>query len=347
MPRTRTTPTRPLDIERIFPELAAYRRTTTRLHPRPGNPGPRDSSIGGPLLWPRDEPWPMCTEPHDRAHGHRMADVHRERRILAEAWTRTPAPGETAGPTDEERELLQSLCEGRHAPWLADTDPIPMLALAQLHRRDIPGLPAGPADTDLLQILWCPFDAHGSGYEMALHLRWRRSEEVTEILADQPEPPVVGFRGYVAEPCVLHPEQVVEHEYVELLPEDLQERIEEWEERLAEQAESESGEGAEPLDYDSDFSVAPGWKVGGYTHWNVTGPAHLVCACGQEMAPLLTIDSGERKGRDCSWVPMEERAAGWTHGCSTPTEVVVGRWSTMCVFACPADPAHPHQHCVQ
>nr|BEK63072.1 hypothetical protein KPHV_02990 [Kitasatospora purpeofusca] len=46
---TRTTPERPVDVERLFPELARYRRTATRLHPRPGAPGARDSSVGGPM----------------------------------------------------------------------------------------------------------------------------------------------------------------------------------------------------------------------------------------------------------------------------------------------------------
>lgn len=36
---TRTTPPRPRDVETLFPELAAHRGTTTRLHPQPGAPG--------------------------------------------------------------------------------------------------------------------------------------------------------------------------------------------------------------------------------------------------------------------------------------------------------------------
>lgn len=53
---TRTTPPRPVDIEAVFPALAAHRRTATRLHPRHGVPGAEDSSVAGPLLWPADEP---------------------------------------------------------------------------------------------------------------------------------------------------------------------------------------------------------------------------------------------------------------------------------------------------
>nr|WP_203723015.1 hypothetical protein [Streptomyces coelicoflavus] len=44
--------------------MAPLARTATRLHPRPGAPSPQDSSVGGPLLWPADEPWPHCDGPH-------------------------------------------------------------------------------------------------------------------------------------------------------------------------------------------------------------------------------------------------------------------------------------------
>ncbi|MFI1064583.1 MULTISPECIES: hypothetical protein [Streptomyces] len=50
-------------MEAVFPELTGTAREVTLLFPRAGSPGPRDSSIGGPLLWPAAEPWPMCAEP--------------------------------------------------------------------------------------------------------------------------------------------------------------------------------------------------------------------------------------------------------------------------------------------
>ncbi|MFB8396714.1 hypothetical protein [Streptomyces yangpuensis] len=53
----------PFDVEAVFPELTGTAREVTLLYPRAGEPGPGDSSIGGPLLWPADEPWPMCAEP--------------------------------------------------------------------------------------------------------------------------------------------------------------------------------------------------------------------------------------------------------------------------------------------
>ncbi|MFD7915301.1 hypothetical protein ACFV30_32075 [Streptomyces sp. NPDC059752] len=53
----------PFDVEAVFPELTGSAREVTLLYPRAGRPGPGDSSLGGPLLWPADEPWPMCAEP--------------------------------------------------------------------------------------------------------------------------------------------------------------------------------------------------------------------------------------------------------------------------------------------
>ncbi|MFB7465220.1 hypothetical protein ACFCZ1_17315 [Streptomyces sp. NPDC056224] len=53
----------PFEVESVFPELAGTAREVTLLYPRAGQPGPGDSSIGGPLLWPAGEPWPMCAEP--------------------------------------------------------------------------------------------------------------------------------------------------------------------------------------------------------------------------------------------------------------------------------------------
>lgn len=133
---SRTTPPRPLDVEALFPELATHRGTTTRLHPRPGGPDVAASSVGGPLLWPVDEPWPVCTEPHSRARGRRPADIHRRRQILASAWLRESNPG----PTNEERQLLEELDQKHRIQENAATDPLPLIGVAQLHRRDIPDL---------------------------------------------------------------------------------------------------------------------------------------------------------------------------------------------------------------
>lgn len=58
------TPEPPIDVAAEFPELAPYARTTTRLHPRRGEPSVFMSSMGGKPLWPADEPWLTCPGPH-------------------------------------------------------------------------------------------------------------------------------------------------------------------------------------------------------------------------------------------------------------------------------------------
>ncbi|MEU4091811.1 hypothetical protein [Streptomyces sp. NPDC026673] len=341
---SRTTPPRPLDVEALFPELSAHRGTTTRLHPRPGRPDVATSSVGGPLLWPSQEAWPVCTESHGHARGRRPADIHRRRQILAAAWRRETDPG----PTDEERRSLEELDRRHRVEGAAVTDPLPLIGLAQLYRKDIPDLAAGPDGCDLLQVFWCPFDAHGpGGHGMLLDLRWRRSWEVTQVLTEPPQPQVVGFEGYVPEPCVLHPEQVATYPFAGLLPEDLCARIDAWEESLEEAAEESADEDTAAVGYQYDLSIPPGWRVGGFASWHTTDPAPMDCpTCTTPMHLLLTVDSSEWDGGSGSWTPLEERGLP-PHPHAAPTEVTVGRWGELNIFACPGNPAHPHRWSVQ
>jgi hypothetical protein len=320
---TRTTPERPVDIEEVIPELSEYQGVSTRLHPRRGTPSPEESSVGGPLLWPADEPWPQCTEPHKRRSGERVSEVRRARELLA------------TGPTEEEYELLRSFRRGKHAPWLTDTDPIPLMPVTQLYTRDVPGLTL-PGDADLLQLFWCPFNAHGQERNVGVHLFWRSAADVTEVLADQPEPVVVGRAGYVPDPCVLHPEQVKEHQWGHLLPLPIRARLDEW----------EDWEDEDAVSYQFDLSIPPGWKVGGFAPWPVTGPQEVVCHCGQPMDLLLTVDSREWDRGTRSWVPIEDRDVADTDA-NTPTSVVVGRNGRLMIFVCPADWSHEHRVVLQ
>jgi hypothetical protein len=338
---TRTTPARPVDIEALFPQLSAYRAIGTRLHPRPGTPSAKQSSVGGPFLWPADEPWPVCVEPHPRDTGVRPRDVRERRRILAEAWSRPPGAEGRRGPTDEEIAQLTALEATHQVPGLQDTDPIPLLPLAQLFTHEVPGL-EGPAEHDLLQILWCPFDAHGDGrHDLSVHVSWRKSAEVVQALDNPPEPEVVGYEGYVPEPCVFDPEQVLEHQYAELLPDELRERIDAWDEQQEEEAEEAEEE--EWVAYQYDLSIPPGWKVGGFASWHVTGPAQLTCECGRTMKLLVTIDSKEWDNGTRSWVPVEDRALIDTMDANIPTHITVGRGGSLRIFVCPIDPTHPHR----
>lgn len=106
------------------------------MHPEPAHPGPYDSSIGGPLAWPADEAWPACPGGHHLKHRppHRPGDVRGERSATAFAhhggitWDEIPA--DTA--------------------W-------PVLQVMQVYARDVPWYDGFPQGTDVLQVLWCPF----------------------------------------------------------------------------------------------------------------------------------------------------------------------------------------------
>ncbi|MFE3662851.1 hypothetical protein ACFXOR_07740 [Streptomyces sp. NPDC059164] len=51
----------------VLPELAPYARDAVVLHLERAEPDCRSSSIGGPLLWPGDEPWPACSSPDENS----------------------------------------------------------------------------------------------------------------------------------------------------------------------------------------------------------------------------------------------------------------------------------------
>ncbi|WP_328723610.1 hypothetical protein OHT52_04365 [Streptomyces sp. NBC_00247] len=355
---SRTTPQRPLDVEAAFPALADHRRTATRLHPRHGTPTVRESSVAGPMLWPADEPWPVCTTAHPKGTGHLLSDVRLRRRIVEDARGRDH--------TEEERRLLDGMTRGAHAPDLRDDAPLPMLAVAQLFAEDVPDL-VGPGGHDLLQVFWCPFEVHGAGRTIDVVLRWRRSAEVAAVLSPQPEPTVVGRPECVPTTCAVHPEQVLEHEYFGLLDEELQEEVSAWEEELAEDAREDTdgssfssashatyeeyeaamaAAGAEEPDgpdYMSDLSIAPGWKVRGFASWHLTEPAPVDCpVCGAAMPPLLTVDKWECDGASRSWLPHEDQDAHSDPRVIDPVGVYLGR-GLMRVHTCPVDPAHPHR----
>ncbi|MEU2622819.1 hypothetical protein ABZ642_32635 [Streptomyces sp. NPDC007157] len=101
--------------------------------------------------------------------------------------------------------------------------------------------------------------------------------------------------------------------------------------------------------YDADFAVAPGWKVGGFARWGVTGPQELVCSCGSPMELLLAIGSAEWEGVRGSWTPLGEATSAGAEGAAarTPTRVVVGRGGSLLVFVCLGDPAHGHRVSLQ
>jgi hypothetical protein len=322
---TRTTPPRPVDIVSVFPELANHARTATRLHPRPGSPGLHDSSIGGPLLWPADEPWPMCTEEHEPSEFMTRPDDERRKRRIRDA-----ARGRSYTP--EERAELQAIETESGEPTTPPEGPMPFMGFAQLYARDVPDL-VPPPDADVLQVLWCPWDHDKEHYCPTLLLRWRKAADVADVIDPQPEPEFMEYGNYLPNPCVLHPEQVVEYQYIDFLPPGLQTRLREWEE--------ETGN-----DYQFELSIASGTKVGGWSSWHLTDPYPMVCECGADMELLLRIDGFEWDS-DQSWRPLEEDRFDDPYLFSQPTGIIIGRGYGLWVFTCPVSYDHPHRLSMQ
>ncbi|WP_437066077.1 hypothetical protein [Streptomyces sp. enrichment culture] len=336
---TPVTPPRPVDVAAVFPQLAPLARTATRLHPRPGAPTCRDSSVGGPLLWPADEPWPHCDGPHvvdGMNPALSPADVRLERQIRAASRGRSLTP--------QEREALERIRPPRTYPLRLAVQSyegsIAMLPVAQLYARDVPDLRT-PDGADLLQVLWCPFDHPIMPRTV---LVWRSAATVTDILTTPPEPPAMQFDSYLPEPCLLRPEQVTEYpDFLELSAE-LQERIRQW--NVPQAAE----EDMDPWTYyDCVLSNAPGWKVGGWPAWASTDPIPRPCPeCGTETEILLTIatfEEGDDEAR--SWSPSEDPAARPSSGAEhfdpgRPTAVQIGSGYRQQLYVCPAAPEHPH-----
>ncbi|MFD8642632.1 hypothetical protein ACFV14_20285 [Streptomyces zaomyceticus] len=326
---TRTTPERPVSVGAVLPELAPYRGRTTRLHPRPGRPGMRDSHVGGPMLWPYGDPWPVCSESHQpETEGCAPDDIRNAR---------------AAGTRSESR------------PWpytgtSQEGGPAPFVGLAQFFRRDIPRLAPGPDDADLVQLFRCPF-THTSHLERRYHLRWRRAaetERAERFLVSPPEAPLLRRENELPQPCVLHPEEVDTYPWAEgdTLPAPLIDLIDAWDDAQA------AEHGPEAPSYQYDLSIPPGWRVGGFPSWASTGPMLVGCAaCATPMRLLLTAEGTEMDGGSHSWVPIEDRdpslrgPASIRGGSSVsrPTGLRFGRDRDLHVFICPADPGHPPQ----
>ncbi|MFD4828909.1 hypothetical protein ACFWPV_03485 [Streptomyces uncialis] len=354
----RTTPPRPVQVTAVFPELAPLARPAIRLHPRPGSPSVRDSSVGGPLLWPEGEPWPHCKDVHlhvDTGFRESLTEVRLQRRLQSR-WRpddRPPAytPEEEALRERAAARLAERL--GAGPPWPAEC-PVPLLPVAQLFLRDIPLL-RPPGQADLLQVLWCPYE-HGPDCKPSIALFWRSAAEVGDILETPPEPYEADYPEYVPEPCVLAPEAITEYPNSLDLSPELQRMLEDWNRWQAAGPSIDSSYARYPREfYSIHLGNAPGWKVGGWPPWGRTDPNPRHCAvCGVRMVPLLTIASREWDGGEGhNWAPLEERATalagsrGPDQYPSQPTRVEVGSTDNMQIYVCPNSPEHPYRDLIQ
>ncbi|MDN3240307.1 hypothetical protein [Glycomyces tritici] len=143
---TLTTPPRPYEILTPFPELAAYAKSAVRLHPRPGTPSIDESSVGGPLLWPVDEPWPTCELEHEDWGDEPFDYVRAERAFLSDRDRREEL-GEKLDWAVERERLHQLRLEhsSDNHPDYDEGAPQPLIPVAQLYMT-CPACP-GPTGT--------------------------------------------------------------------------------------------------------------------------------------------------------------------------------------------------------
>ncbi|MFD0623305.1 hypothetical protein ACFQ2K_11335 [Streptomyces sanglieri] len=258
--------------------------------------------------------------------------MRESRRVLTEGWAR--AEGNRLVLTPQEREVVDRV--GYSGRRIAQNGPVPLLAVAQLYAHDLlaaegDNLWPGPRGTDLLQVLWCPFE-HGEDCIPQVRLVWRKAAEVGPVLSAHPEPSVIEDESYLPGPCVLHPETVTEYPAPLELDEELAERVGAWE---------------EPRDYLYHYalSVAPGWKIGGWGNWSFCDPWPMKCPdCGGAVRPLLTVDSAEWDNEQ-SWRPVEDEAACAAPGVvhpqpQEPTRITIGRGYTMQIYTCERSSGH-------
>jgi hypothetical protein len=178
-------------------------------------------------------------------------------------------------------------------------------------------------------MLWCPLGHEDTDDAPRLRLLWRRTADIGLPRPAAPEAPAVE-ENYLRNVCAVHPEQVFDYRDWEVLPAELQARIDAWE------------KGTDGPGY-SVWSVVPGWKVGGFPSWRMTGPDTMNCrTCGTEMTLLFTVGFGEWDEAG-HWRPAEDPA----DSADPITEVVIGRGFDWYVFRCPVSFDHPCSDAMQ
>lgn len=313
----RTTPPPPLDITGYFPELRLLARRTVRLHPRRDvEPGLGDSKLGGTILWPVSEPWPVCTVGHVDSEPQHSQDEQ----LLLQEWR-----------------MGGSHLLGNHPDWRPVGQPHgAYVGVIQLRAADVPEL-GFPDGCDLFQLLWCPRD-HLPHYSPQVRTYWRQTANLSAALQDIPVPTVFDPQ-YMPRVCSFAPERVREYPDIRDLSDDLRRRIWEWEDT----------EAAQGYSYQHNLSVAPGTKVGGHVGWTQDSEVPCCASCQQEMEYLLTIASVEWDGESGrTWRPLEESSLTFEASVvderlatQEATGLVLGDADDLMVFICRRCPGWP------
>jgi hypothetical protein len=302
-----------------YPELADYARPALRLHPRRGHPAVGNSSVGGPLLWPADEPWPTCS-------GADHSEVY------------------AGGGSFDEPVVMASALQLYRRDLPAEILPAPGWAF--------------PGRSDVLQVLWCP-NPHEDTDGPRVRVFWRTEAGVGPALPANPPLNRTSEDGggdnLTPRPCRVYPESVVDFPPIShthpanigdsgdhsrllgILPPQLERACMAW-----------TVDGAPRDDNDRRYlrqARVPGWKLGGWIRdsgW-FDWPADD-CACG---APMFSLLDTTFEGLDGPWQPVTEPEFSWKDpedqewdGHRSPG-VWGGRNGELWLLACSADSSHP------
>ncbi len=203
-------------------------------------------------------------------------------------------------PKGEPWPLCDSLDERDFdSDWeIPDGAKIPRVPVVQLTAEDFPELQFFPG-TNVMQLLWAPF-AHASPTFVAKPtMKWRDSKQVRQQL-EKISTSKHANPTFIPRECRLFPERIMELPSLELLSDDLRQKLASWD------VSDISEDGPEDL-YFNEFSAAPGIKVGGYARW-IQDPEVPNCPNGHPMTHLLTLDDSEFDGgTKARWCPVEDR----------------------------------------
>lgn len=306
------------------PHLAPLARTAVRLHPRPatGTVPVSVSKIGGPILWPRAESWPTCSDLEYAMQQVELAPddpfyimTAQYKPELLRRGTAYQSVG--VGPDD-----------ARHSGIF--------LPILQIRRVDVPELPF-PEGSDVFQMIWCS-RLHMPDLQPRVRVAWRTEHTLTELRTEFPAP--LSDEAHLGphnedlliprRVCLLQPERVIEYPD----PRELEETLSIDADTLADLLE-ESESGALGTAYG-------GTKIGGYPAW-IQDPVRPKCANGHAMMHLMTFDS--REPLETVVLSEDEQAevqrdAQAERLYSRPTGMTFGRFGRTYVFYCAECPEH-------
>ncbi|TYB71270.1 hypothetical protein FXF51_02215 [Nonomuraea sp. PA05] len=306
---TRTSSSPPYNIAELFPTMKAYARTAVRLHPRPGEPNIHDSHIGGPLIWPADEPWPTCDRTialPDDDWKHRIPESPVPMVGVAQLYARNIPEITFPNGTD----LLQVLwCPNEH---LLEDNHVPFLQLIWRRISDLTGYLDDPP---------------------------MRHHETPDSPPDAPASEL-SLEYYLPRPCLLNLERVTEYPHSATLPQQLQAALKRW--------DNEAGVMYQSLLSVAPGCKIGGWESWHLTD-KYELPCHVCGAETKFLMAFASKewDSESRlRWQPLEERHLEPGTVSYEEA-HEPTTLELGRYGALYLFVCPHSPDHGYRFTIQ